>query len=94
MCKILLSMPLSIAHFLLDQMLSSLRSTFTYGVGCHHRGMLPNIAQKSLGTRVHCVLQVGRDCMNILSSGNYKAMDAAQRESFHRIFWTSSIIIQ
>ncbi|OCL08327.1 hypothetical protein AOQ84DRAFT_376859 [Glonium stellatum] len=39
------------------------------------------------------IMEVGRDCMHILSSGYYKNMEKEERESFHRIFWISSIII-
>ncbi|KAF2493490.1 hypothetical protein BU16DRAFT_81215 [Lophium mytilinum] len=39
------------------------------------------------------IMEVGRDCMNILSSGYYHTMSTAQREAFHRVFWTSSIIM-
>jgi hypothetical protein len=39
------------------------------------------------------VTEIGRDCMHILSSGTVERMAHKEKLNFHRVFWTTSVIL-
>ena len=39
-------------------------------------------------------LESARDLMHVLSSDHYKDMDYEEKDSFHRVFWACSIVMQ
>jgi hypothetical protein len=39
------------------------------------------------------ITEVGRDCMHILSSGSVERMSHQEKLNFHRVFWTTSVVL-
>lgn len=39
------------------------------------------------------ITEVGRDCMHILSSGTVERMAQKEKLNFHRVFWTTSVVL-